>query len=123
MSIISNQFKYLSTIPNFHRWSWENENAQFKLEQRFSSCCSRYPGSPRNRIIQATCFRQECHLIVFSVIQCLVDRSTEIPYKIIQEKMRAIRQQSKKKRKTNSLRQVLGKSNEKQTNEDDGRNS
>ena len=105
---ISNQFKFMSTIPNYHKWSWEGEkNSQLNNEQRFSSCCTRYPGSPRNRIIQALCFRDESHLIVFAVVKCIVGENSEIPYKIIKE-MKRQSQHSQKKVKSKSLKEVLG---------------
>ena len=104
---ISNQFKFMSTIPNYHKWCWEGEkNSQLKNEQRFSSCCTRYPGSPRNRIIQALCFRDESHLIVFAVVKCIVGENSEIPYKIIKE-MKRQRKDSQKNVKRKSLKEVL----------------
>ena len=117
---ISNKFKFMSTIPNYHKWSWEGEkNSQLKNEQRFSSCCTRYPGSPRNRIIQALCFRDESHLIVFAVVKCIVGENSEIPYKIIKE-MKRQSQHSQKKVKSKSLKEVLG--NASQSNPSGGKN-
>ena len=93
---VSNQFKFMSTIPNYYKWCWEGEKSpQLKNEQRFSSCCARYPGSPRNRIIQALCFRDEFHLIVFAVLKCIVGENSEIPYKIIKEMKRKARSHRK----------------------------
>ena len=75
--------------------------------EKLSSCCTRYPGSPRNRIIQALCFRDESHLIVFAVVKCIVGENSEIPYKIIKE-MKRQSQHSQKKVKSKSLKEVLG---------------
>ena len=97
----------MSTISNYQKWCWEGEkNSQLKNEQRFSSCCTRYPGSPRNRIIQALCFRDESHLIVFAVVKCIVGENSEIPYKIIKE-MKRQSQESQKNVKRKSLKEVL----------------
>ena len=104
---ISNQFKFMSTIPNYHKWCWEGEkNLQLKNEQRFSSCCTRYPDSSRNRIIQALCFRDESHLIVFAVVKCIVGENSEIPYKIIKE-MKRQSKESQKNVKRKSLKEAL----------------
>ena len=46
---IEEQYQYLPTIPNYHKWVWECEDHGLMVEQRFSSSCSRYPGSLKNR--------------------------------------------------------------------------
>ena len=78
------QCNYISTIPNYHKWFWKFEkNVGITYEQRFSSSCKRYPGSPRNRIVQAISFRAEHHLVVFAVIKTILGYPCEIPHKIL----------------------------------------
>ena len=55
------------------------KNVGITYEQRFSSSCKRYPGSPRNRIIQAISFRTDHHLVVFAVIKTILGYPCEIP--------------------------------------------
>ena len=83
---IEEQYQYLSAIPNYHKWVWECEKDRgLMVEQRFSSSCSRYPGCPRNRIVQAIAYRMDCHLIVFSIVKHLFGYTCEIPYKAVKE--------------------------------------
>ena len=80
------QCNYISTIPNYHKWFWKFEkNVGITYEQRFSSSCKRYPGSPRNRIVQAISFRAEHHLVVFAVIKTILGYPCEIPHKILKD--------------------------------------
>ena len=55
------------------------------VEQRFSSLCSRYPGSQRNRIVQVIAFWMDCHLILFLIVKHLLRYKCEIPYKAVKE--------------------------------------
>ena len=55
------------------------------VEQRFSSSCSYYPGSPRNRIAHTIAFQMGCHLIVFSIVKHLLGYTCEIPYTAVKE--------------------------------------
>ena len=83
---IEEQYQYISAIPNYHKWVWECEKDRgLMVEQRFSSACSRYPGSPRNRIVQAIAFRMDSDLIVFSIVKHLLGYACEIPYKAVKE--------------------------------------
>ena len=83
---IGEQYQYISAIPNYHKWVRECEKDRgLMVEQRFSSSCSRYPGSPRNRIVQAIAFRMDCYLIVFSIVKHLLGYACEIPYKAVKE--------------------------------------
>ena len=50
-------FGYLSALPNFHKWQWNDLLAKLWQEQKFSTTCWYYPWSPRNRIIQSSYFR------------------------------------------------------------------
>ena len=52
------------------------KNLQLKNKKHFSSCCTRYPGSPWKQIIQAL----RPHLTVFAVVKkCHVGENSEIP--------------------------------------------
>ena len=83
---IEEQYQSLSAIPAYHKWVSECEKDRgLTVEQRFSSSCSRYPGSPRNGIVQAIAFRMDCHLIVFSIVKHLLRYTCEIPYKAVKE--------------------------------------
>ena len=83
---IEGQYQYLSAIPNYHKWVWECEkDCGLMVEQRFSSSCSHYPGSLKNRYVQAIAFRMDCHLIVFLIVKHLLGYTCEIPYKAAKE--------------------------------------
>ena len=98
---IEEQYQYISAIPNYHKWVWECEKDRgLMVEQRFSSSCSCYPGSPRNRIVQAITFRMDCHLIVFSIVKHLLGYACEIPYKAVKEMNCKRKNASKRKQKS-----------------------
>ena len=98
---IEEQYQYISAIPNHHKWVWECEKDRgLMVEQRFSSSCSRYPGSPRNRIVPAIAFRMDCHLIVFSIVKHLLGYACEIPYKAVKEMNCKRKNASKRKQKS-----------------------
>lgn len=59
------------------------KNNDVRLEQKFSNSCRRFPGSPRNRIIQAVKYRLDSQLILYSIIKTLHSEFSEIPYKAI----------------------------------------
>ena len=89
---IEEQHQYISAIPNYHKWVWECEKDRvLMVEQKFSSSCSRYPGSPRNRIVQAIAFWMDCHLIVFSIVKHLLGYACEIPYKAVKDMNRDLK--------------------------------
>ena len=56
---MEDQFSVLSLLPNHHKWQWNKFVKSLRFEQRLSSTSRYYPGSPRNRIIQAFCFRDD----------------------------------------------------------------
>ena len=56
---IEDQFSVLSFLPNHHKWQWKNVVKSVRLKQRLSSKRRYFPGSPRNRIIQAFSFRDD----------------------------------------------------------------
>jgi hypothetical protein len=51
---LEEQFFLISSLPNFHKWNWgkSHSKCEVKFEQRFSTSCRYYPGSPRNRVLQ-----------------------------------------------------------------------
>ena len=55
---LEQQFGLITSIPNFHKWPWNTlkKKIEIKFEQRLSTCCRYFPGSPRNRILQVTLF-------------------------------------------------------------------
>lgn len=76
------QFAIISSLPNNHKWKW-NQNAtskQFKFEQKFSCSSKYYPGSPRNRILQACCFRDDPENIVVACLENICGKKVEVPY-------------------------------------------
>ena len=83
---IEEQYQYLPAFPNYHKCVWECEkDRDLIVEQRFSSSCSHYPGSPKNRIVQAIAFRMECHLIAFSIVKHLLGYTCEILHSAVKE--------------------------------------
>ena len=57
---LQEQLDAISILPNYHKWEWaKGKKNQLKMEQRLSGVCRYYPGSPRNRIINAICSRDE----------------------------------------------------------------
>ena len=98
---IEEQYQYLSAIPNYHKWVWVCEKDRgLMVEQRFSSLCSRYPGSQRNRIVQVIAFWMDCHLILFLIVKHLLRYKCEIPYKAVKEMNSKRKNAFKRKQKT-----------------------
>ena len=52
----------------------QKRNSELTHKQKFSSASRRYPGSPRNLIIQACCFRDHPDDIVYDCYCCLHER-------------------------------------------------
>lgn len=64
------QHMILNQIPNLHKWPWNNTSIlNITHPQKFSISSRRYPGSPRNRILQAKRFREACDDIVIDCLQ------------------------------------------------------
>ncbi|XP_057294024.1 uncharacterized protein LOC130622573 isoform X2 [Hydractinia symbiolongicarpus] len=101
---LQQQFQLISSIPNYHKWSWYLEkNNDVRLEQKFSNSCRRFPGSPRNRIIQAVKYRLDSQLIVYSIIKTLHSEFSEIPYKAIKSHHSQVKKERTSKRKHNHV--------------------
>ena len=77
---LEDQFRVLTSLPNYHRWNWVKPITQLKFEQRFSTCSKYYPASPRNRIIQAWCFRDHPSEIINSCIRNILGIQSDVPY-------------------------------------------
>ena len=69
---LEEQFKLISSLSNYHKWQWnENEEGRLVNEQKFFCVSRRYPVSPRNQIIQACCFDMILtilFMIVYSIL-------------------------------------------------------
>lgn len=77
---MENEFFLLSCLPNFHKWQWEKFVTRLKFEQKFSNSCRDYPGSPRNRIIQAFNYRNESYKVIESCLKAIRGEAFEFPY-------------------------------------------
>ena len=102
---IDEQQALLMTLPNHHKWPFLNAS-ETKYEQQFSTSQRRYPGSPRNRIIQAWYFRQEPFEIIFDILVNLFCCPVTIRYPKKEKRSdKASRRVGPKKR---TLAEVLG---------------
>ncbi|XP_047144680.2 uncharacterized protein LOC124818179 [Hydra vulgaris] len=79
---LEEQIYILTSIPNDHFWSWSNQiSTNIKFEQRLPTCVRYFAASPRNRIIQACCYREDPGKIVSAVLEVLMGRNdVTIPY-------------------------------------------
>ena len=76
------QFWFISSIPNFHKWMWESGKAKsdLKFEQRFSTSRRYHPGSPRNRIINAYFFEENKFEIIHACVSQISGADVKVPY-------------------------------------------
>ena len=65
---LKQQFSLINQLPNLHKWPWDGAKVNIYHLQKFSIASRWYPGSPRNRIIQAFCYRDEPRNIVFDCL-------------------------------------------------------
>ena len=77
MPTLQSKFCLLNSIPNHHKWNWTlSEKAskqQLKFEMRFSSSNRYYPGSPRNRLINAiACPREISETLILTTLHSLL---------------------------------------------------
>jgi len=77
---LEEQFRLISTLPNYHKWNWGEHVVKIKSYQKLSNSCRAYPTSPRNRILQACCFRPESRKIVSSCLQNIRGLKVKICY-------------------------------------------
>ncbi|XP_065674194.1 uncharacterized protein LOC136091139 [Hydra vulgaris] len=103
---LEEQIYILTSIPNDHFWSWCNQiSTNVKFEQRLPTCTRYFPASPRNRIIQACCYREDPGKIVLAVLEVLLGKNDiTIPYakekKVSMGKIDAVVPCDKKQSKT-----------------------
>lgn len=81
----------------------QKRNSELTHKQKFSSASRRYPGSPRNRIIQACCFRDHPDDIVYD---CLFNIAVGFTRARYQRKYK-INSRSNLKGKRRSLEKVM----------------
>ena len=104
---LDEQQALLMTLPNHHKWPFLNSR-ETKYDQQFSNSRRRYPGSPRNRIIQAWFFREEPFEIIHDVLVNLFCCSLKIRYPE-KEKRAVIETATRPARpKKRTLAEVLG---------------
>ena len=77
---LEHQFFLLSCLPNFHKWKWDKRVNITRFCQRFPNSCRFYPGSPRNRIIQAFSFREETESVIRVCVKNIRGENTIVPY-------------------------------------------
>lgn len=90
------QYELISSISNYHKWDLGNDNNGVKFAQRFPDCCRYHPGSPRNKIIQACCFRVDSYKIVKSCFEILQGLDVEVCYR------------RRKRKRVASLKEIIG---------------
>ncbi|XP_065683138.1 uncharacterized protein LOC105847137 isoform X2 [Hydra vulgaris] len=66
---LENQFSLLSDLPNHHKWMWDKLVKILRYEQKFSTSCRYFPGSPRNRILQAIFYQNNYVNIIRSCLK------------------------------------------------------
>ena len=80
---IEDQMFMLTSIPNHHKWLWPGEKFyHLKFEQRFSNCSRYFPGSPRNRIIQACSHRENASEIITSCLNNVIGVESVVKYHV-----------------------------------------
>ena len=79
---LSAQFQCISLIPNYHKWPWnlKGKSVHLRFVQKFSTSCRYYPGSPRNRILQAMMYRENDVTITTAILENLSGSKKLIPY-------------------------------------------
>ena len=100
---MSQQQKILSCLPNHHKWPFPDVKG-LKHEQRFSSSTRRYPGSPRNRFVQAWNSRSDPYHIIYDILFNIFCGPKKVRYP---EKRTTVTGQNPRKRKR-TLAEVLG---------------
>ena len=74
------QFKLINALPNFHKYPWFKMVKHLKHEQRMPTSTRMYPGSPRNRILQAASYRPNPSPIIRDVLMHLVGCKIPVRY-------------------------------------------
>jgi len=92
------QFNIMSSIPNYHKWDWGKNINGIKFAQKFSNCTRYHPASPRNRIVEACCHRNDSFNIVKGCLQRLRGVDVSVHYQT----------QSAKRKKGLCLKEIIG---------------
>jgi len=77
---LKEQFQVISSLPNHHKWKWDTHCTKLRFRQKLSSVCRYPPASPRNRIINACCWRDDSHSIVTSVVLNIFGSKVPVNY-------------------------------------------
>ena len=77
---LEHQFFLLSCLPNFHKWKWAKHVDITRFCQQFPNSCRFYPGSTRNRIIQAFFFREESESVIIACVKNIRGENTIVLY-------------------------------------------
>nr|XP_047137215.1 uncharacterized protein LOC105847614 isoform X3 [Hydra vulgaris] len=77
---LENQFSLLSDLPNHHKWMWDKLIKILRYEQKFSTSCRYFPGSPRNRILQALFYRNNSIDIIKSCLKNIFNIKEPVMY-------------------------------------------
>ena len=99
---IKTQQEILLCLPNHHKWPFPGVK-ELKHDQRFSSSCRRYPGSPRNRFIQAWNFLDNPYDIIYDILYNIYCGQKKVRYP---EKRATAKTGTRKRKKT--FDEVLG---------------
>ena len=105
---IEDQFALLSSLPNYHKWLWGVPVKVLRFEQKLSTSCRYYPGSPRNRIIQACCFRNESLEIVRACLFNVLGEKVKVTYPVKRVAATEYHGRHVIKKKKKALAEVLG---------------
>ncbi|XP_047139988.1 uncharacterized protein LOC124815374 [Hydra vulgaris] len=95
---IEDQFRILSDLPNHHKWMWDKLVKGVKYEQKFSNSCRYFPGSPRNRILQASFYRVTSDNIIVSILRNVFGVKETVVYPSRKENLSLIVSKAKKSR-------------------------
>ncbi|XP_065681366.1 uncharacterized protein LOC136095076 [Hydra vulgaris] len=96
--LLEDQFRILSDIPIHHKWKWDKPVKILRHEQKFSNSCKYFPGSPRNRILQASIYRVGSESIILSLFKNVFGIKETVTYPSRKEKLFLIVSKAKKSR-------------------------
>ena len=104
---LEEQFFMLSDLPNHHKWKWCDLVMNLRFEQKLSTSCRYFPGSPRNRIIQACCYQDNVFTIVHACLNNVFCVKEPVIYSEKRKKRESIKAKRSNKRKKLSLKDIL----------------
>ena len=100
---LERQFAMINALPNFHKYPWFKLVKHLKHEQRMPTNTRMYPGSPRNRILQAVGYRLNPFPIIRDVLMNLLGCKIPVPYPNKGKRKRRVRIYNFRKRIRNWL--------------------